>query len=257
MTQTIVMIHGAFCAGWAFEEWIPYFENLGFVCYAPDLPYHDQGPEQSPDPRLATVSLLDYARWLELYIDKLELDEPPILIGHSMGGLLAQILAARRKASGVILLAPSAPWGVLPSTEHEIFTAMGLTFAGPFWSIPLMPSYSLAAEATLDRLPPDQRRRVFSRFVPESGQVTFEIMYWAMDMRKASRVNAAEVTCPVLVLSGEKDRVNPPTTARQIALRYRDRADFQVFDNRSHWLHGEPGWESIAGASYDWMRAKI
>jgi len=114
------MIHGAFCAGWVFEEWTEYFQALGYKCYSPDLPYHDQGPHASADPRLASTGLLDYAHWLESYIDSLDLDTPPILIGHSMGGLLAQMLAARAKASAIVLLAPSAPWGVLPSTEHEI-----------------------------------------------------------------------------------------------------------------------------------------
>lgn len=257
MTDTIVMIHGAFCAGWVFEEWTEYFQALGYKCYSPDLPYHDQGPHASADPRLASTGLLDYAHWLESYIDSLDLDTPPILIGHSMGGLLAQMLAARAKASAIVLLAPSAPWGVLPSTEHEIYSAMGLVMAGPFWSMPLMPSYQLAAEATLDKLPPEQRRRVFSRFVPESGQVTFEIMYWAMDLKRASRVHAADVSCPVLVLAGAKDRVNPAATMRQVARRYKGHADFRIFENRSHWLHGEPGWESLAGASADWLRANI
>ena len=54
------------------------------------------------------------------------LDAPPILVGHSMGGLLAQMLAARRDVAALILLAPSAPWGVPPTTLFEIGAAQAL-----------------------------------------------------------------------------------------------------------------------------------
>ena len=82
--------------------------------------------------------MLDYAADLE---DELRgLAEPPILIGHSMGGLLAQMLAARMNVRALVLLAPSAPWGVLPSTAFEIASAQALYLAGDFWNRALEPT---------------------------------------------------------------------------------------------------------------------
>ena len=232
---------------------------MGFECHAPDLPFHDQAPGETPDPRLATASLLDYAAWLEIYIARLALDRPPVLIGHSMGGLIAQILASRGLARALVLLAPSAPWGVLPTTEHEFFSALGLAYVGqgPWWSIPLIPSYAVAAEMALDRLPAPQRQKIFSRFVPESGQATFEILHWALDFNRASRVHPGDVTVPVLALAGEQDRVTPAQTVRQVARRYRGVADYLAFDGFSHWLHGEPGWENIMGVALDWLNRRL
>jgi pimeloyl-ACP methyl ester carboxylesterase len=63
-------------------------------------------PKDGPDPRLGRISLLDYAQDLEQYIR--ELDQKPFLIGHSMGGLLAQILGARGVAKGIVLLTPAS-----------------------------------------------------------------------------------------------------------------------------------------------------
>ena len=259
MKDTVITIHGAFCAGWAFEDWHPQLRAIGFDCHAPDLPYHDQSPDAPPDPRLATASLLDYVAWLEIYIESLALERPPVLIGHSMGGLIAQILAARGRARALILLAPSAPWGVLPTSEHEFYSALALACAGQgaWWSMPLMPSYTLAAELALDRLPSRQRQRIFSRFVPESGQATFEILHWALDVNRASRVHPRDVTVPVLALAGERDRVTPAETVRQVARRYRDVADYVAFDGFSHWLHGEPGWEKIMGVATDWLNRRL
>lgn len=255
----MITIHGAFCAGWAFEHWHPRLAAMGFDCHGPDLPFHDQAPDEAADPRLATASLLDYAAWLEIYIAGLELDRPPILIGHSMGGLIAQILASRGLARALILLAPSAPWGVLPTTEHEFYSALGLACAGQgaWWSLPLIPSYAFAAELALDRLPAQQRRKIFSRFVPESGQATFEILHWALDFNRASRVHPGDVTVPVLAIAGEQDRVTPAQTVRQIARRYRGVADFLALDGYSHWLHGEPGWENIMGVAMEWLNRRL
>ena len=75
----------------------------------------------TPPKELGRTSLLDYAADLEKLIAGL--DDKPVLVGHSMGGLLAQMLAARGLARACVLLAPSAPWGVLPSTMFEIASA--------------------------------------------------------------------------------------------------------------------------------------
>ena len=119
-----------------------------------------------------------------------------------MGGLLAQMLAARRDVRALVLLAPSAPWGVLPSTPFEFVSAQALYFAGDFWNRLLRPTHWIAAANALDQLPPDERDAVFARFVPESGLATFEVMHWPLDLKRATQVDPRDVTCPVLCLVG-------------------------------------------------------
>jgi pimeloyl-ACP methyl ester carboxylesterase len=238
----VVMIHGAFCGAWAFEQWMPLFESHGFAVYAPNLRYHDCA--KHPPPALGTTSLIDYADDLEKLLKTI--GEPAFLIGHSMGGLLAQMLAARCKVRGIACLAPSAPYGILPSTPFEIASAQALYMAGEFWNKPLIPERWIAMTNTLDMLDEKSREKVFARFVPESGLATFEIMQWALDPRRASSVDASRVTCPVLCLAGNRDRVNPPATVRSVAKRYRALGSFEEVANHSHWLIGEPGWEKIA-----------
>ena len=93
MTKTIVMIHGMWGGSWYWKNFKRYFEEREYKCYTPTLRYHDIDPKHEPDPGLGTISLLDYAQDLEEYIRNL--DEKPLLMGHSMGGLLAQILGAQ------------------------------------------------------------------------------------------------------------------------------------------------------------------
>ncbi len=242
----IVMIHGAFCGGWVFEAWRKRFEEAGYKVHVPTLRYHGPGPQ----PReLGTTSVRDYADDLEALIGTL--DAPPVLIGHSMGGLLAQMLAARLSVRALVLLAPSAPWGVLPSTPFEIMSAQALYMAGDFWAKRLKPEKWIAAANALDMMP--DHEEVFSHFVSESGQATFEIMHWALDLKRATQVDARKVTCPILCISGARDRVNPPGTVRRIARRYEGRVRYEELKGHSHWLIGEPGWEKIATQSLDWL----
>jgi pimeloyl-ACP methyl ester carboxylesterase len=250
MLPDLVMIHGAFCGGWAFDKFRKPFEERGYRVHAPDL-----GGQYgvSPIRRASTpISLTDYADGLASLVKGL--DAPPILLGHSLGGLLAQMLAARVPISAAVLLAPSAPWGVLPSTLFEIVSAQTLFWsAGDFWNITLAPNYEIAASTSLDKLPPGERREVFARFRPESGLATFEVMHWPLDARRAAHVPARDVTCPILCLGGSEDLINPPSTVQRIAERYHGRAVFEELEGHSHWLIGEPGWERIAARACDWL----
>jgi len=245
----VVMIHGAFCGPWAFEHWRKPFEARGYKLHLPTLRFHDCG--RNPPAALGTTSLLDYAADLEHLLD--DIDAPAILVGHSMGGLLAQMLAAKRKVAACILLAPSAPYGVFPATPFEIASAQALYLAGDFWNKPLKPERWIAANNALDMLPEKEHDAVFAQFVPESGLATFEIMQWALDGKRASAIDAAAVKCPMLCLVGSRDRVNSPGTVRSVARRYRDHATFEELKRHSHWLIGEPGWEKIADRALGWL----
>src|SRR5262249_35103354 len=81
---------------------------------------------------------------------------------------------------------------------------------------------------------------------------TSEIMHWGWDAKRASHVNATAVTCPILAIAGEHDRINPPSTVRRIAARYKD-CTFEEAPGHSHWLFGEPGWEKIAHHTLGWI----
>lgn len=244
----VVMIHGGFCGPWAFEGFAARFRGQGYEVHTPALRHHHGG---KPPQALGTTSLTDYAADLEELIAKIGV--PPILVGHSMGGLLAQMLAVRTKIAGAILLAPSSPWGVPPSTLFEIGAAHGLMLRVGFWATILEPNFAVAAAHSLDRFPKAEREKIFAHFVPESGRATFEVLHWALDMRRASEVDARKVTCPLLFLAGEADRISPPGTVARTAALYKDRAAYETLAGMSHWLVGEPGWEKVCDRALAWL----
>jgi pimeloyl-ACP methyl ester carboxylesterase len=243
------MIHGAFCGGWVFDDWRRIYEAAGFDVHTPTLRHHEYADE--PPRELGTTSMLDYAEDLGHLLDGI--GSRPILIGHSLGGLLAQMLASRRDVRALVLLAPSAPWGMLPSTPFEFLSAQALFLSSGFGGRPLKPSHWIAEAHALDLMPEQEREALFARFVPESGLAAFETMQWMLDLRRATEVDARKVTCPMLCLVGARDRVNPPATVRRLARRYEGRARYEELPGHSHWLIGEPGWEKIASGSLEWL----
>lgn len=242
----VVMIHGAFSGPWVWAGFAKKFKKAGYDVHAPCLRHHD---EDTPFDDLAQVSLTDYAADLAVFLD--ELGTPAILIGHSMGGLLAQMLAAKKKVHAIVLLAPSAPWGVPPSTLFEIASAQTMLLNVGFWDTVLEPDEHIAGRHFLDRVP--DRDKVAARLVPESGRAIFEIMHWGLDMRRAGEVDVRKTSAPLLVIAGSEDRINPPGTVERVAGLYRELATYEKVPGMSHWLVGEPGWEKVADRAIAWL----
>ncbi len=248
--QSVVMIPGAFCGPWCFEQFAPAFSAQGFSCHTPDLPFHASGPEAPPDPRLSHVGIADYVADVARLIEGLP--DKPVLVGHSMGGLVAQKLASEGLARALILLAPGAPWGILPSTEDERRLAMGLMRAAPFWDKALNPSFKVACTDSLASLSPEEQVRVFAKFSPESGRALFELFFWMFDGARATAVEANKVRCPVLVVAGENDKVISAETGRKVARLYA-LGEFVEARGRGHFLIMEEGAADLARSCAAWL----
>ena len=126
MADTIMMIHGMWGGGWYWEDYVRFFGEKGYECTAPYLRHHDIQAGTKPPKGLGSMSLLDYVADLENEI--IELQDKPILIGHSMGGLLAQMLAERDLAKATVLLTPAPPAGI-----NALKWSVLRSFAGPIF----------------------------------------------------------------------------------------------------------------------------
>jgi non-heme chloroperoxidase len=251
MTKKIVMIHGMWGGDWCWENFKPYFEQRDYQCYTPILRYHDIDPKDKPDPGLGTISLIDYAQDLEEYIRNL--NEKPLLMGHSMGGLLAQILGARGLAKGLILLTPASPSGINALKFSTIKSFWEVLIKWGFWRNPHRLSFKSATYSMLHLLPEVHKKAAYEKFVYESGRATAEIGFWLFDSKGAARVDESKVTCPVLVVSGAEDRITPASVVRKVANKYKTVSTYKEFENHAHWVIGEPGWEKIAEIVSDWI----
>lgn len=248
MAAPVIMVHGAFCGDWTFKAFEAPFIAAGHAVHRPALRGHGAGEAPAA---VVGVSMLDYAADIaELCRNQAE---PPVLVGHSMGGLVSLLAARRAPVAGLVLLAPSPPWGVAGWSLEEGVTAFGLHLMGPFWSQAVTPDRNLMLRYSLDRLGPGARRPILERLCPESGRALWETLNWWLDPMMTTSLGG-QATAPALVMVGEKDVVHPPATARLTASRIG--AELEVQPQMSHWLPGEPGWEAVAGRALTWIQAR-
>ncbi len=251
MAETIMMIHGMWGGGWYWENYRKFFEEKGYSCLTPTLRFHDMDPKETPDPRLGTTSLLDYAEDLEKEIGKL--DAPPILMGHSMGGLLAQILGSRGLARSLVLLTPASPHGIVALKPSVIRSFLSVLSRYGFWKKPMRQTFNEAVYSMMHLLTAEEQKGIFDKFVYESGRAACEIGFWLFDSRGAAKVDEAKVTCPVLVIAGSQDRITPASVVRKVADKYRGVSTYKEFADHAHWVVGEPGWQEIAEYILNWL----
>jgi len=249
------MIHGMGGGGWCWGNFKNFFEEKGYCCITPTLRFHDMNSSQSPDERLGTASLLDYAKDIEQEINNLNVT--PILMGYSMGGLLAQILASKKLAKVLILLASAPPYGIKCFNFSTIRSFWNIIKKWGFWKKPFRQGFSEISYAALHLVPLEEQRELYEKLVYESGQVIFEIGLGLFDSRKAAKVDESEVNCPVLVIAGVEDRIISPSIVKKIVVKYNKVSAYKEFANHAHWLLGEPGWQEIAEYINKWLESNI
>jgi pimeloyl-ACP methyl ester carboxylesterase len=251
MAKDIVMIHGANEGGWAFEKFKAVFEELGWTCHAPDLVGHGLDADKK-GAALVGVGMVDYLNELEAFLKTVA--PQPVLLGHSMGGVLCQQLAAKGLARAIVLVSPAPRAGILPQTDSEKQLGQDLMSLGAFWKTVINPDFDLARVLSLNCIPEAERRAVFDKFGPESGRAFFELFFWMFDQTDATKVDTVAITCPVLCVEGADDKLVSPATARAAADGYPG-ATYWELQGHGHMLVLEPGANEIARRIAAWLPA--
>jgi non-heme chloroperoxidase len=251
MDAPIVLIHGTNAGPWTMANFADFFAGKGFACHCPAYRYHDPSPSPEDAKLIKGLSIADYVEDIASFVQTL--NARPILIGHSLGGVVAQKLATRGLASAIVLLNGSVNWGVLPTTDQERELGKNFISAGAFWEETLLPDFETMVRFGLNKLDSDEQHRVFDRLGPESGRVMFELFFWMFDQNETTKIEYDAVTCPVLMVSGTDDLAIPPSTSRLIAERHGERATFHEAPGYGHYLTLEPAWKEIAELCADWI----
>jgi non-heme chloroperoxidase len=235
----ILFVHGMWGGAWNWETYLPFFAERGWRCHALNLRGH-HGSKPVAD--IGRVSIDDYVADARTVAEAIG---NPILIGHSMGGLIVQKLAELCDPPAVVAITPAPPRGIFALGSGPLLRAALRHAAEILFRRPTLPSFAEAIALELNRLPPETQRRVYARLVPESGRQAFEVAV------KGVAVDAERVRCPMLVIGAVQDVITPVTTVRKIAAKYR--AEYREYRAFAHMIVIEPGWERVAGDIAAWL----
>ncbi|TGK37904.1 alpha/beta fold hydrolase [Leptospira andrefontaineae] len=247
----ILLIHGMWCRGKHLSQVQEILEREGYNCESVDLPQHEPGADLR---KLSKLGISDYIDFLENTLNRLGWKEP-ILLGHSLGGLLAQLLATRIKTKALILITPVQPIQISGLSWTGLKTIWEILIEPFFWRKTNLLSKNKFAYGIYNSLNESEQNELYPTYIPESGKIAFQTFLPFLVYSQPTRVNFEKVQCPVFVAATGKDRVTPPRIGRKIASKYAD-SIMKLYPKLSHWAITENGIEKILLDATGWIEHK-
>ncbi|HYV92569.1 MAG TPA: alpha/beta hydrolase [Chitinophagales bacterium] len=257
--KTIVFIHGLWMHSSTWEPWMKFFSENGYETMNPSWPGDGDTVEAS---RANPKAIANYGvtAVADSYAKKISsLQEQAILIGHSFGGLLVQILLGRGVAAAAIAIDPAPMKGVwqLP------FSALRAAFPVLGNPLNLTKSVSLTYNqfryAFANMLTEQEAKELYDRCtVPSPGRPLFQVATATFNPNSETRVNISNSTRgPLLITSGEKDHIVPPVLSKAAFKKYSKSpaiTELKSFEGRGHSLTIDHGWKEVAEYSLSWLK---
>ena len=251
--KIVLLIHGFGSNNRVWDAYKDFFSKNNFCILAPNLRHH--GPGENLD-GFESVSLLDYVNDLEILIKSLR--SQPIIVGYSMGGLLALKLMERGYGKLGICLAPAAPSGINAISVSVLRIFLRNLLVWRFWKKVHKPRFSSAWSGALSHLPRAEAMEIFElTSSAESGRVGFEIGFPLFDPLKVSSFDEKKVKCPVLVIGAQRDKVTPIGIARSVARKIAHVSDYIEYPNFGHWLMSGPEFDKVSSDCLKWIASKL
>ncbi|WP_420629326.1 alpha/beta hydrolase [Candidatus Leptofilum sp.] len=242
----LLFVHGACLGAWCWQDgFLDFFAEAGYQAIALNLRGHGGSATDKP---LQKVRIDDYVADVASVAEKLA--HPPVVIGHSMGGLIVQRFAANYATSGVVMMSPSPFAGMLSQSLRLLRTHPGRFFIASLWR-------------DIHRIYPDNRRVrniMFSPSTPEEIVTRCRERLQKESWTATQEMNpplkqAYDINVPMLVLGAEYDGTVLPDAICDTAVAYK--APCHIFKNMGHNLMLEPDWREVAAYIQNWLRENI
>ena len=253
----IVFIHGMFVTPKCWNQWQERFKGYGYQVSAPAWPLHEASIAELRQPaRLEALGKLELSHVLDHYRAILKSkSSPPILIGHSMGGLIAQILVAEGLAQAAIAIDSAPPNGVIALSWS--FLRSNWAAINPFVrndkAIEL--DFDSFSYAFLNAQDPSSREKTYQEFyVPESRLIG------KAPTTDTTKIDTTHPRGPLLILAGGADHIIPAKLNYKNFGIYAESpayTEFKLFDGRDHWTLAGPGWQEVASFVDSWLTERF
>ncbi len=253
-SPTIVFITGAFVSSSCWDEWRAFFTGYGYHCLAPAWPYKDAPASElrrrQPDAQVAATRLRQLTEYYADFVARLP--EKPILIGHSLGGLLTQLLLQRDLAAAGVAIHSVSPQGVITfkwSFYRSVWWPLG--YFTPVAQSFLM-SFKQWQYAFTNGMPRAAQRAAYEQFaVPESKRVSRD------GLTSAANIDFRRPHAPLLFLAGSTDHIIPASLNYSNYRRYQHAGSvtaYRELPGRNHFVLGQPTWREDALCVLAWLQ---
>ncbi|MFJ9826739.1 alpha/beta hydrolase [Streptomyces sp. NPDC101160] len=260
-TDTVVLIHGLWMTPLSWENWVTRYEQRGLKVITPGYPGIQPGTagvqalRDDPSP-LAGLGVTEVFDHLKHVIGGL--DTKPVIMGHSFGGAFVQLLLDAGYGSAGVSIDGAAVKGIksLPFSEIKATFPVLKNPANKSRAVPI--TEKEFHYAFTNNLTEEESKAVYDRYsVPVSGRILFQGGFANFTPGAATTYDFAnDDRAPLLFISGGNDNILPPSVQRENyeknAKRSKAITAYKLFDGRSHYTCGEPGWEAVADLALDW-----
>lgn len=252
------MIHGIGCDGTVFNRMAAQFAARGFLTRTPTI-FPSLRTTEAPSPALAQLSFQDYVDAMaeDARAFAAETGRPLVLLGHSMGGLIVQKLAARGMGALGVLVTPAAPADCHTTTLSQILTFWNIAQAndirrsfkvwrtGFYWGV-------------LNAVPRGRRAEIYANAVYDGGRIYRDVGRPHQDPNRTAFIDAADVKIPLLTVCAGRDRATPPASVRRTAAKYRGSGgQILEYPRSGHWIVDEPATDRMVGDIATWVKRKL
>lgn len=251
MKSSIIFIHGMFQNPKSWDNWMNFFKARDFKCTAPAWPFHEGLPtdlRSFPPEQLGTLQLHQVVNLMEDLATSE--DEKPIVIGHSVGGLVVQLLVSRGFAKMGVAIDSVGPnsmfafdWGFIKNSA---------LIANPFMGDDLFIMDPESFHASFaNTVSAEESDDLWSKYaVNDSRNVLRDCM------SEAAHIDVEQSHAPLLFISGSDDQIIPPSLNQKNVKAYTDEdsiTEFKEFPARGHAICIQPGWEEVAEYVAAWL----
>ncbi|MEJ0013551.1 MAG: alpha/beta hydrolase [Bauldia sp.] len=254
MGKPVVFIHGAWLTPASWDKFQVRFAAHGYDAEAPAWPFEDiplAELRRNPPPALANVGINEIAAHYEKIIRAKA--EPPIIVGHSFGGLFTQIMLDRGLGAAGVALDPAPFKGVMPGIG-PVLSALPVFLKWNAWKRVHTMSFASFLSSFANGMPEADARAAYERYVaPTPGKLYFDEV-----LNIGNAIDPANRKVPLLMTAGGRDRTASPGSVRACYARQKTSpaiTALKYYPDRSHFLASMAGWEEVADFVLDWLEA--
>ena len=254
----LVLIHGAWLSSSSWENFANYFEKRGFAVSAPEWPrkHGDVEELRADGDELAGLGVDEIVDHYETLIRALR--RPAVLIGHSFGGLIVELLLDRGLGRAGVALSPAPPKGILVLPFSSLKAAAPALAHPSKWHGVVTLAPEEFTYGFVNTFTPEDAAAAYERYaVPETGQIFYEAGFANFRMNPPTEVDFMNgERAPLLIVGATEDNTVPASLAKKQYKKYERssaRTDYVEFEGRPHLLMAADGWDEVAASVENWV----